>query len=147
MAGNYINKTISKIYRDNQRFFAQKIEEYSLPIDVGQIPTIMQVYRNPGITQEGISLNAGMDKGTVARTLKQLDEAGLIIRQTDKTDRRVNHIFATSEGLKIKGKLLDIIGQLHEILYQGFNDTEIYEAISLLERMQCNIDEYMARQK
>lgn len=143
MIEKFINRTIPILYRHNQRFFAQRLQEYSLPIEVGQLPSLMQVYRHPGITQEGISSNAGIDKGTAARTLKQLEDAGLVTRQTDEKDRRVNHIYATEKGLEIKEQVFQIIRELHEILYQGFSDSEIDQAIFLLERMKNNMGDYI----
>lgn len=140
-----INRTISVLYRYNQRFFAQKLEEYSLPIEVGQIPSLVQVYRYPGITQDEISSNAGIDKGTAAHTVKQLESAGMVTRLTDEKDRRVNHIFATPKGNEIGMQVFQIIGELHEILYKGFSDSEIKEAISLLERMENNMNSYIKR--
>lgn len=143
MMERLINRTISILYRNNQRFFTKKLEEYSLPIEVGQIPSIMQIYRCPGITQDEISANAGIDKGTVARTVKQLEDAGMVTRKTDEKDRRVNHIFLTPKGLENRERIFQVIRELHEILYQGFCDSEIEEAISLLERMKSNISGYI----
>jgi len=143
MTDKLINRTISILYRCNQRFFAQKLEEYALPIEVGQIPTLMQVYRYPGITQDGISSNAGIDKGTVAHTVKQLEDNGIVIRQTDQKDKRVNHIYATPKGLDNKEKLFRIIRELHEIICKGICDSEIEKAISLLECMRNNMNDYL----
>lgn len=147
MTEKFVNRTISILYRYNQRFFAQKLEEYSLPVEVGQLPSLIQIYRNPGITQEGISSNAGIDKGTAARTVKQLEEAGLVIRHTDEKDRRVNHIFASQKSMEMKEQIFQIIRELHEILYEGFDDGEIVKTIFLLERMKNNIDGYINRTK
>ena len=143
MKDKLINRTISILYRENQRFFYQKLEEYSLPVEVGQLPALMQVYRNPGITQDGISYNAGIDKGTVARTLKQLEDNGIVTRVTDSKDRRVNHIFASPKGLEIKAQIFQIIEELHDVLYRGFCDQEIDEAIKSLERMRNNMEKYI----
>jgi DNA-binding MarR family transcriptional regulator len=143
MTEQFINRSISILYRYNQRFFAQKLQEYSLPIEVGQIPTLIQVYRHPGITQDGISSNACMDKGTVARTIKQLEENNIIIKESDPKDRRVNHIFATQKGMKCKEQLFLIIRELHGVLYQGFSDSDIAEAISMLQRMRKNMLDYL----
>ncbi|MEA4846289.1 MAG: MarR family transcriptional regulator [Clostridiaceae bacterium] len=143
MKDKLINRTISILYRENQRFFYQKLEEYSLPVEVGQLPALLQVYRNPGITQEGISYNAGIDKGTVARTIKQLEDNKIVIRSTDSKDRRVNHIFASPKGLEIKAQIFQIIEELHDVLYQGFCDREIDEAIKLLERMRNNMEKHI----
>jgi DNA-binding MarR family transcriptional regulator len=143
MNQQYINRTISRLYRFNQRFFTQRLEELSLPIEVGQLPALIQVYRHPGITQDGISANAGVDKGTVARTVKQLEDNGLVSRQTDQGDKRINHIFATEKGLKIEEQVFQIIEELHKVLYEGLSDSEIAEAISLLEHMRRNMNDYL----
>ncbi|HOR85927.1 MAG TPA: MarR family winged helix-turn-helix transcriptional regulator [Bacillota bacterium] len=140
MTKEYINRIISILYRYNQRFFAQKLEEYSLPVEVGQLPTLIQIYKYPGITQDGISSNVGIDKGTVARTVNQLEHAGMVIRRTDEKDRRINHIFATPKGMEYRIYIFQIIEDLHEVLYQGFCGSKIEEAISMLERMKSNID-------
>lgn len=139
----YINKIISVLYRYNQRYFTQKLAEHSLPLEVGQVPTLIQIYRHPGITQEGISANAGIDKGTVAHVVKQLEKTGIVDRQTDTEDRRINHIFATDKGLECKEQIFGIIRELHQVLYRDFHEEEIQTAMSMLERMKNNIKAYM----
>lgn len=143
MTEKYINRMISILYRYNQRFFARKLEERSLPVEVGQVPTLIQVYRHPGITQDGISANAGIDKGTVAHIVKQLEKSGMVERQTDSEDRRINHIFATGKGLECKEQISLIIRELHQVLYRGFCEEEIETAMSMLERMKKNMNDYM----
>ena len=143
MTEQYINRTISILYRYNQRFFAQKLMEYSLPLEVGQLPTMLQIYRHPGITQDEISSNAGIDKGTVAHIVKQLEKDGIVLRQTDTSDRRVKHIFSTQKGMECKEQVFRIIKELHQILYRGFCGPEIEEAMSMLERMKKNMYDYI----
>ncbi len=143
MHQKYINRTISRLYRYNQRFFTQWLEALSLPIEVGQLPALIQIFMHPGITQDGISANAGIDKGTVARTVKQLEDNGLVSRQTDRGDKRVNHIFATEKGLECKEQVFQLIEELHNVLYKGLSDSEIEEAVSLLEHMRRNMNDYL----
>lgn len=141
MTEKQISRVISRIYRQNLRFFYLKLREYELPLEVGHIPVIMQVYRNPGITQDGISANAHLDKGTTARCLKQLEETGVIRRETDAVDRRVNHIYSTDEGLKMKPEVFQIIEELHAVLYSGMSDEEIDGAVAAAKRMMANMNE------
>lgn len=143
MAEQFVNRNISILYRYGQRFLAQKLKSYSLPFEVGQIPFILQVYRNPGITQEGISSNAVMDKGTTARGVKQLEKLGLVTREIDVKDRRINHIFPTSKALEIKEQVFEILRELHVVLYQGLNENEIASTLSLLNFMKTNIANYL----
>lgn len=139
----YINRTFSVLYRYGQRFFIQKLKEHKMPFEVGQFPFLMQVYRHPGITQEGISANAVMDKGTTARSIKQLEELGLVRREIDASDRRIHHIYPTPEAMAIKEQVIGVINDLHEILYKGFSKEEIDLVTSMTERMKANIADYL----
>lgn len=143
MTENLMNRTISVLYRYNQRFFSKALSDSRLPVSVAQIPPLLQVYRNPGITQDKISSDAAIDKGAVARALKQLEISGLVIRKTDQCDRRINHIFVTEKGSEICGQITEIINRLHEILYHGFEDSEVGDAIKFIERMKINIIGYL----
>ncbi|HEX2927480.1 MAG TPA: MarR family winged helix-turn-helix transcriptional regulator [Ruminiclostridium sp.] len=145
MPEQYVNRIVSVLYRHGQRFLARKFKEYSIPFEVGQFPFIMQVYRNPGITQEGISANAAMDKGTTAHNIKQLEKLGLVQREIDANDRRVNHIYPTPKALEVKDKVFKIIDELHGILYQGFSEEEIPLIISLLSRIKINMENYFEK--
>lgn len=141
-AETFINRIISILYRHNQRFLAQRLARFGLPLEVGQIPALIQSYRYPGISQDGIAANTALDKGTVARAVKQLEDAGLIYREVDERDRRVNHIYPTAKALELEEQVFRLIRELHDILYQGFGPQEIEEASSLLERMKNNMAKF-----
>ncbi len=141
----FVNRTISVLYRYGQRYFTQKLKCLSLPLEVGQLPCIMQVFKYPGITQDGISGTTVMDKGTTARAVKQLEKSGLVVRNIDENDRRIHHIFPTQKALDIKDQVFEIIKELHEILYRGLSEEEIIQTSSLLGRMQTNIADHMER--
>ena len=139
----FVNRSLSILYRYGQRYFTHKLKSCSLPLEVGQLPCIIQIYRFPGITQDMISGKAVMDKGTTARAVKQLEKSGLVVRKIDEKDRRIYHIFPTQKALDIKDQVFGILKELHEILYRGLNEEEIIQTSSLLCRMQSNIADYL----
>lgn len=77
----YLNRIISILYRHSQRYFTRAIQYRQLPVEVGHIPPLMQILRHNGITQEGICANTAMDKGTIARSVAQLVDLGLVRRE------------------------------------------------------------------
>lgn len=145
MTNKFANRSISILYRYGQRFFAQELKRRGLSLEVGQMPALIRICRNPGITQEGISANTGMDKGTTARSVKQLEESKLITRCTDKMDRRLNHIYPTKAAEDIYVVLMDIIKDYHALLYEGFSEKEIELAFDLLTRMKENVAKNFCR--
>ncbi len=138
-----VNKTISTLYRYNQRFFSQKLREKNIPVELGHIPFLMQVYRHPGITQDGISAITGMDKGTTAKCIKQMEKLGFIVRKTDALDKRVNHVYITSLAMEFRDELFQMIEDLHSVLYQGFQEQDIETVNSFLEKMMDNVTSYL----
>lgn len=93
-----LNRDISILYRYGQRFFACRLAP--LGVEVGQLPVLMQVYQMPGTTQDALSVGRGFDKGTTARVAKSLEDAGLLRRETDPDDRRINHLYPTEPGAR-----------------------------------------------
>ena len=143
MPNQYANRYISMLYRYGQRFFAHKLKDCD--IDVGQMPFLMQVCRNPGITQEGISANLGMDKGTTARGVRILEEAGYVARKTG-TDKRVNHIYPTEKAQPLFEKMNQVILDYHSVLYKGLTQNEIEEVTRYLVRMKDNVKIFMEQE-
>lgn len=141
------NRYISVIYRYGKRFFTHALKKRKLPADAGDLPFLLQAYRNPGITQDGIAQALGMDKGTTARCLSKMERTGLIYREIDARDRRVNHIYPTDAAAGFQSDMFEIVDELHAILYQGFDEEEIKTAIALLTRMKDNIAGHIDRIK
>lgn len=132
-----VNRTISVLYRYGQRYLGARLRP--LGLEVGQLPALLRICRNPGITQEQISLETGMDKGTTARSVQRLAELGLVRRETDRADRRINHIYPTERACAIEESVIAVLEELHDILYEGMTEAEIAQAADLMNRMKENL--------
>ena len=138
------SRTISVLYRYSQRFLTRRLRP--LGLEVGEFPALMQIYTRPGITQEQISAETGMDKGTTARSVGQLEQMGLILREVDQVDRRVNHSYPSAEGLKLQPEFQAVADELRSVLYGGMTSQEVQATARLLERMRKNMIEEIKRQ-
>lgn len=134
------NRFISILYRYAQRYFVRKLRP--LGIDPGQLPAFMEACVKPGITQEGITINTGVDKGTTARSVIQLEKLGLVQRVTDVKDRRINHVYPTPAGLELFPAVVDVFDDLHGVMYQDFTLEEIQQTALFLHRMKQNLGDY-----
>ncbi len=135
----FANGYVSILYRYSQRYFAQKLREDQLPLELGQLPCMLRVLREPGLTQETISAQLGMDKGTVARSLCTLEKSGLILRSEDPGDRRVNHIYPTSLATELFPVLQRYVTDYQEMLFRDFSPQDREKAMELLCRMRENV--------
>lgn len=143
MADLPANYYISFLYRYGQRFFYQALRSRNIDIEVGQFPFFIQVLRHPGITQESICHRIGMDKGTTARGIQKLEAGGYLYREVDADDRRVQHLYATDKGSRLRQQVEEIIEDYHQVLYKDLTPQETTAVIALLQRMRSSVLERM----
>ena len=133
----YANRNISILYRHSQRYLSARLKPHG--IAVGQFLVLLRVMNAPNITQDGLSAALAMDKGTIARSVADLERKGFILRIPDEIDRRVNHVQPTEKTLLLRQDLIGIVDDLHGILYEGLSTDEIDQLVKLIDRMQINL--------
>lgn len=60
---------------------------------VAQVPILLRLSAGQNVTQESLARHFHFDKGAIARAARGLEEAGLIRREVDPSDRRAVRLF------------------------------------------------------
>ena len=97
----------------------------------------LAVLYNPEVeTQKDVLLAMGLDKGQISRTIKRLEEKGLI--QTDKStaDNRLRKISLTPSGVDTVDKMFPIMVQRQAHLQNGFTSEELKQLFNFLNRLE-----------
>ena len=103
-----IGKLISIIARNYTFYFNHHLEEFG--INASQLHFLFEIHSQKEINQEKIASRCNINKGAVARSIKKLEDNGLIIRKIDANNRRQNIVSLTQEGertLELARKKLD----------------------------------------
>ena len=79
------------------------------------------------------------------RTLDQLEEKGLISRQTCANDRRAKRIKLTEKADPIIEEMETVIKQTRGEILSGISPEELDLLISLIARLEQNINELQSR--
>jgi len=87
---------ISIINRSRFVFLNNRLEP--LGLTSGQFPVLMLLYKEQNITQETLVRHFHLDKGTIARAVKKLKNAGYIQQIPDPENRRAVRLFLTEKG-------------------------------------------------
>jgi len=95
-----IIKWLSIILRYTHKHIRNNMEH--LNISSGQHQYLLCLYHHNGISQEELSKKIGVDKGTTARAVKKLVEAGYITREIDKKDKRAFKLHTTEKAKEFK---------------------------------------------
>ena len=67
-------------------------------LSAGRFPVLMLLFKEQNIMQEILVRHYNLDKGTIARSVRKLKDAGYIRRVIDPDNRRAVRLFLTKKG-------------------------------------------------
>ncbi len=104
-----------------------------LGLSAGQFPVLMLLYKEQNIMQETLVRHYHLDKGTIARAVKKLQDAGYIRRIVDPGNRRAVRLFLTEKGEHLAPVLQAIHHEWEEQVLTGLS-REQKETLNTLMR-------------
>lgn len=131
-AGRYLGA----LHRFARRYFAVEMEKMDLPPVA--FPLLMRLKHRDNVSQEDLVDEFLVDKGTVARTLANLEDAGLVTREVDPDDRRVKRVSVTDRGREVAGDLKAVARRWEGKLLEDFSEQEREQLLEFLARMKDN---------
>lgn len=105
---------------------------------------IRTICRNPGISQEELSLHVGVDKSNVARTLAQLERDGYVERRGSTADRRCVLVYPTDLAYEQLPVIVEIQSDWRAVLTEGLSPEEKEQLADLLARVADNVHRHAA---
>jgi len=120
-----IGKLIIIISRAHTLYLNHHLDK--LNINASQLPLLFEI--SNGINQSEIASRCIIDKGAVARSIKKLEDKGLISRTIDENNRRQNKISLTAEGEEVLFKSKEILNNWENEIFDNFENKELLRGI------------------
>ncbi|MGI6743270.1 MAG: MarR family winged helix-turn-helix transcriptional regulator [Eubacteriales bacterium] len=134
-------KFISRISRCSDQYRADRLAGTELTSS--QYVYILNVCREPGISQDGLAKKIFVNKSNVARQLAALESSGYVNRITSVADRRGIEVYPTEKSEKILPFIRGMLRDWDSYLTEGFTDEEKETVARLLGIMHDRAAEYM----
>ena len=116
------------------------IEFKQINLARGQYLYLVRIYENPGIISEELSGLIKVDRTTIARAVKKLEQQGFIERRNDPDNRKIKHLYVTDKGKELYPYIIRENQHSNAVALQGFSESEMRQARDLLVRIRHNID-------
>ena len=136
----HIGHMIGLIERVSRSYADEYLKE--LGLSRGQIPYLMVLYHNEGISQDFLAKGLVMDKSSTARALLKLETAGFIRREQNPQDKRENLVYLTEAGREIHPIVKQLNGQWIEHLSGDLNEVEIVALEAILSKMSTKARDF-----
>ncbi|GJF34141.1 hypothetical protein KNE206_68410 [Kitasatospora sp. NE20-6] len=91
----------------------------------GQELLLMQLFDHDGRTQAELLEKAGLDHSTVSKSLRRMQEAGLLTREPAPHDRRVMVVRLTDDGRALRKPITDMWRTLEQISVRDLTPEQI----------------------
>ncbi|AGC68179.1 transcriptional regulator, MarR family [Thermoclostridium stercorarium subsp. stercorarium DSM 8532] len=101
---------------------------------------LMEIARNPNVSQNDIARSMDVSAATIAVSLKKLENKGYIRRETDEGDNRLNKIIITEKGNNVVEQSKQIFKQTNQKVFEGFTYDEKCTLFVLLQKLDNNLN-------
>lgn len=128
-----IGKSVAQLYRINSKFLVKKYQKFN--IGSGQYFFLIELYRRDGVSQEYLSEELNVDKGTTAKAMKKLEDLGYIKRLRCENDKRLYKIFLTDKALEIKEEFFSILKENDKKIRALITEDELNMVTTILQKI------------
>lgn len=111
-------------------------------IHPSQFPILAELDKNDGCTQRELSERLSVAPPTVAVSMKRLESAGFVTRETDSADARNTRVYITESGRAAAANALKNIWHSAQIQFSGFSEEELDGMLGYLRRMRDSLEKY-----
>lgn len=124
-----VGKLISIIARAQNMYLNHNLND--LGINATQLHLLFEISHQSNINQEKISKRCNINKGAVARSIKKLEDNGLVRREIDENNRRQNKVSITKKGEETLEKSIRILNDWENevIKERGYVDKELLQKV------------------
>ena len=113
-------------------------------IHFGQLSVLGELLAAGQCTQCELAERLEVSRASIGVSLKRLERAGLINRQTDPKDQRRNTVTLTEEGKEAAVRAGQILSELTFKKLRGFSGAEIGQYLKAQKRIRANLAEYLS---
>ena len=124
-----VGKLLYMIGKGYSIYVNRNLEEYG--INTTQLHLLFEIAHESNINQEMIATRCNINKGAVARSIRKLEERGLVKREIDENNRRQNRLSLTKDGEDILIKACGVLRDWEDsvILDDGYIKKELLQKV------------------
>src|SRR4051812_20167662 len=121
--GGPISYAIFQLARAHRAYASALLREMDLHL--GQELLLMQLFDRDGQTQSQLLESVGLDHSTVSKSLRRMQDAGLLVREPAAHDRRVLVVHLTDKGRAMRERIAALWQTLEEASARNLSERQM----------------------
>lgn len=99
--------------------------------------------REDGMTQSQLAEELDMGKVAIGGLIDRLEKSGLLRRDSDATDRRVNRVFLEPKSKTLIANMRKVSHKMNQTILKGLADEELEATAVTLDAMKQNLLDFL----
>lgn len=118
----------------------QKFIDAGYDVSYEQWSILIHLYRNDGQTQQELSNIAVKDKAAITRLLNVLEKKNMVLRITDRNDKRSKLVYLTHKAKTLKNDLIALVEEMLHEAEQGISYEDMEQCKATLNKVFANFE-------
>lgn len=114
-----ISQKMQKIGRLGIAYAKERVNDPEL--STVQYKVCITIYNRPGLSQDAVSRELGMDKSSIAKLISKLMNDDVVCRTTNPKDRREYQLYLTDKGQKLTEEFVGYMFEWETTLCRNVN--------------------------
>lgn len=134
-----IGRCISILDRLMKMYYERELADFE--IGWGQQFYVEYLYDHPGASAQEMAACIRVDKATLTKVIKKLEEIGYIRTAVCETDKRIKRLYLTQRAIPAAQRIKEIHRSFYDILCAGVHASEIQDTERTLAHMMDNLNQ------
>lgn len=126
------------------RYYNQVAAQHDMSFSWGFI--LLNIEKE-GTPSTALGPRMGMEPTSLSRTLKNMEESGLILRKSDDLDKRKSLVFLTDKGIEKRKAAREVVLGFNEKMYEDIPKTKVKAFFEVMEKLDSTLSELLEDNK
>jgi DNA-binding MarR family transcriptional regulator len=120
---------------------------FELGLYPGQELILLQLYELDGQTQTDLQRAVRLDHSTVSRTIRRMEQAGLVTRRPAEKDKRAMIVSLTDDGRALRPGVVELWSTVESAIAEVLTDDQKTDFVELTSRLEQSLAAARGRRK
>ncbi|MCB2059160.1 MAG: MarR family transcriptional regulator [Novosphingobium sp.] len=133
LSAGYLANHMARLF---ERGLAARIRP--LGLTPGTFPALLELWEGDGLTQRDLVERLNIEQATMANTLARMERDGLIRREKDKSDGRVQRIWLSDRARSLQTPAIEAAMAVNAETMASLSQLEQHQLIKLMQKITYN---------
>ena len=116
------------------------IEFKEVQLSKGQYIYLVRIFENEGIIPERLAELIRVDRTTLSRAVKKLEENGFILKESDKENKKIKHLYTTIKGKQAVQLIIRENNYSNKVAIQQLSALERKNLAEMLKKIKSSVE-------